>query len=63
MDKKLFIQLNGSRKIIGILRGYDVFLNLVLEEVVEEKPDGEKVKVGTTVSTRVVELISISWTA
>lgn len=52
MDKRLFIQLNGSRKIIGILRGYDVFLNLVLEEVVEEKPNGEKVKVGTTVSWR-----------
>lgn len=50
MDKKLFIQLNGSRKIIGILRGYDLFLNLVLEEVVEEKANGEKVKVGTTVS-------------
>lgn len=24
MDKRLFVQLNGSRKVIGILRGYDV---------------------------------------
>jgi small nuclear ribonucleoprotein G len=49
MDKRLFVQLNGSRKIIGVLRGYDVFLNIVLDEAVEEKSNGEKVKVGTTV--------------
>jgi small nuclear ribonucleoprotein G len=24
LDKKLFVQLNGSRKVIGVLRGYDV---------------------------------------
>ena len=24
LDKRLFIQLNGTRKIIGVLRGYDV---------------------------------------
>ncbi|KAK2683710.1 hypothetical protein RAB80_001656 [Fusarium oxysporum f. sp. vasinfectum] len=24
LDKRLFVQLNGSRKVIGILRGYDV---------------------------------------
>jgi small nuclear ribonucleoprotein (snRNP)-like protein len=24
MDKRLFVQLNGSRKVIGVLRGYDV---------------------------------------
>jgi small nuclear ribonucleoprotein G len=35
---------------IGILRGYDVFLNLVLDEAVEEKSNGDKVKVGTAVS-------------
>lgn len=26
MDKKLSIQLNGSRKVLGVLRGYDVRL-------------------------------------
>ncbi|WKT39793.1 LSM domain, eukaryotic/archaea-type [Fusarium oxysporum f. sp. vasinfectum] len=30
LDKRLFVQLNGSRKVIGILRGYDVFLNIVI---------------------------------
>lgn len=49
MDKKLFIQLNGSRQITGVLRGYDVFLNIVLDEAVEQKPNGEHVKVGTVV--------------
>ena len=24
LEKRLFVQLNGSRKIIGVLRGYDV---------------------------------------
>lgn len=24
LDKRLFVQLNGSRKVIGVLRGFDV---------------------------------------
>jgi hypothetical protein len=24
LEKRLFVQLNGSRKVIGVLRGYDV---------------------------------------
>jgi small nuclear ribonucleoprotein G len=27
IDKRLFVQLNGSRKVIGVLRGYDVSLD------------------------------------
>lgn len=49
LDKRLFVQLNGSRKVIGVLRGYDVFLNIVLDEAVEEKDGGEKVKLGMVV--------------
>lgn len=49
MDKKLFVQLNGSRQITGVLRGYDVFLNIVLDEAVEQKANGEHVQVGTAV--------------
>lgn len=45
----MFIQLNGSRKLTGVLRGYDVFLNLVLDDAVEEKEDGSKAAVGTSV--------------
>ncbi len=61
------MQLNGSRKVIGVLRGYDVraqlarwplseadkgvqvFLNIVLDEAVEEKAGGEKVRIGMVV--------------
>jgi small nuclear ribonucleoprotein G len=32
-DKRLKISLNGKRTIIGTLRGYDAFLNIVLEHV------------------------------
>lgn len=32
MDKTLVIKLNGNRKIKGTLRGYDVFMNLSLED-------------------------------
>jgi small nuclear ribonucleoprotein G len=31
-DKQLRISLNGNRVVIGTLRGYDAFLNIVLEE-------------------------------
>jgi len=37
LDKRLFVQLNGSRKVIGVLRGYDVsrapFIMSVLQNV------------------------------
>ncbi|EGS17123.1 putative small nuclear ribonucleoprotein [Thermochaetoides thermophila DSM 1495] len=46
LDKRLFVELNGSRRVIGVLRGYDVFLNIVLDDAVEERPNGEKVKLG-----------------
>ncbi|KAI5798986.1 small nuclear ribonucleoprotein SmG [Geopyxis carbonaria] len=49
LDKRLFVQLNGSRRVIGVLRGYDVFLNIVLDDAVEEKDGGEKVRIGTVV--------------
>ena len=32
MDKHLAIKLNASRKVTGILRGYDNFMNLVWQK-------------------------------
>ncbi|KAK6371580.1 hypothetical protein LTS17_008831 [Exophiala oligosperma] len=49
MEKRLFVQLNANRKVIGILRGYDVFLNIVLDDAVEEKPGGERERLGMVV--------------
>ncbi|KAG0149761.1 hypothetical protein CROQUDRAFT_653330 [Cronartium quercuum f. sp. fusiforme G11] len=50
MDKRLFLNLQGNRKISGVLRGFDIFLNLVLDEAVEENLEGaEKRKMGLVV--------------
>jgi small nuclear ribonucleoprotein G len=44
-DKRLQFSLNGNRKVIGTLRGYDAFLNVVLEE----STDPEGANLGTVV--------------
>ncbi len=49
MDKHLYLQLNGNRKIVGVLRGYDPFLNLVLDDAVEQVSADEKVAIGSVV--------------
>nr|OQO19156.1 Small nuclear ribonucleoprotein G [Rachicladosporium sp. CCFEE 5018] len=49
LDKRVEVQLNGSRKVMGTLRGYDVFLNIVLDEATESKPNGEKARIGMCV--------------
>ncbi|KAF2750831.1 small nuclear ribonucleoprotein-like protein G [Sporormia fimetaria CBS 119925] len=49
LDKRVLVQLNGSRRVLGVLRGYDVYLNLVLDEAMEEKPTGGREKIGMVV--------------
>jgi len=49
MDKHLFVQLNGSRKVTGVLRGYDPFMNIVLDDTVEEVSASERRNVGMVV--------------
>lgn len=49
MDKKLFIHLQGGRKVSGTLRGYDLFLNLVIDDAVEETTPAQKHPIGTVV--------------
>jgi len=48
MDKRLRLSLNGNRKVVGVLRGYDAFLNVVLEEAVDETREGHP-SIGTVV--------------
>ena len=47
MDKRLDIKLNANRRIVGVLRGYDQFMNLVLEDCNEVNQIEEKNSVGT----------------
>ncbi|KAJ3352243.1 hypothetical protein AMAG_03571 [Allomyces macrogynus ATCC 38327] len=49
MDRKVFCQLNAGRKVTGVLRGFDPFMNLVLDQAVEELESGEKHNIGTVV--------------
>eukprot|EP00468_Gymnochlora_sp_CCMP2014_P010698 CAMPEP_0167747262 /NCGR_PEP_ID=MMETSP0110_2-20121227/4183_1 /TAXON_ID=629695 /ORGANISM="Gymnochlora sp., Strain CCMP2014" /LENGTH=75 /DNA_ID=CAMNT_0007632143 /DNA_START=86 /DNA_END=313 /DNA_ORIENTATION=- len=49
MDKKLFIKLNGNRAVSGTLRGFDQFMNIVLEGTVEEVSEKERNPIGMTV--------------
>lgn len=41
LDKKQLIQLRDGRKILGVLRSFDQFANLVVEEAVERIYVGE----------------------
>lgn len=49
MDKKLLLKLNGKRQITGILRGFDPFMNLVIDEAVEDTREGTKNEIGMVV--------------
>ncbi|KAH3816704.1 hypothetical protein DPMN_118225 [Dreissena polymorpha] len=44
------VKLNGGRRINGILRGFDPFMNLVIDETIEETKTGEKHAIGMVVS-------------
>lgn len=46
----LTVKLNGGRHVIGILRGFDPFMNMVIDESVEECKDGTKNNIGMVVS-------------
>ena len=49
MDKRLSLRLNGSRLITGVLRGFDPFMNLVIDDAIEETKTGEKNNIGMVV--------------
>ena len=50
MDKHVRAKLNGGRVVEGTLRGFDPFLNLVLEDSTEIRKDANRVNIGTVVS-------------
>lgn len=46
MDKKLSVKMNANRHVTGVLRGFDQFMNIVLDGTVDEKA---KVEIGMVV--------------
>ena len=42
MDKRVHLKVNGNRAVEGILRGFDPFMNLVLDETIEFTKDGSR---------------------
>lgn len=49
MEKRLDIRLNGNRHVVGVLRGYDNFMNIVLDNTVEVVNPTEKNELGMVV--------------
>ncbi|CAG5136246.1 unnamed protein product [Candidula unifasciata] len=49
MEKVLTLKLNGNRKVTGTLRGFDAFMNLVVDDSVKETKTGEKRNIGMAV--------------
>ena len=45
----LIVKLNGSRKVTGVLRGFDPFLNIVLDDAMEEVSATERHNIGMIV--------------
>ncbi|KAF2468220.1 LSM-domain-containing protein [Lindgomyces ingoldianus] len=49
LEKRILVQLNGSRKVMGVLRGYDVYLNIVLDDAIEERGPTQRDRLGMVV--------------
>ncbi len=61
MEKKLNIRLNANRTVRGVLRGYDEFMNLVLDNTEEIVSEGEVNELGMVVirGNSIVEIESL----
>ena len=65
MDKRLSIKLNGNRTVTGVLRGFDQFMNLVLDDTQEVVSASEQNNVGMVVirgnSVVMIEALEKLW--
>ena len=53
------VKLNGGRCVSGVLRGFDPYMNLVLDECVEERSATQKYKIGMVVRT--IIMATLPW--
>ncbi|VDN97354.1 unnamed protein product [Rodentolepis nana] len=55
------VRINGNREVIGILRGFDAFMNMVLDECLEVNKSGQHINIDTVVvrgnSVNIVEVM------
>ena len=58
MDRRLYLNLQGGRAVSGVLRGFDIFLNLVMDNAFEELGGGVRKPCGMVVSPLLVDLQS-----
>lgn len=49
MERRLSLRLNANRQVTGVLRGFDAFMNLVLDDAVEDVSPTEKTRLGLVV--------------
>ena len=57
---RLSLQINGGRQLSGILRGYDPFMNLVIDEAIEKKKTGEQQQVGYCAAAAAAAAVDLS---
>ena len=48
---RLWVLLKGDREVEGTLRGFDAFVNMVLDDAVESAPDGSGGRAETRLDT------------
>jgi small nuclear ribonucleoprotein G len=56
MDRRIYLNVQGGRAVSGVLRGFDVFLNLVVDQAFEELGGGNRKPCGMVVSP-----LSVDW--
>ncbi len=49
MDKQVLTKLNGGRVVEGTLRGFDPFMNVVVDDGVEIRKNSDRVRIGVCV--------------
>ncbi|KAI6175028.1 Small nuclear ribonucleoprotein G [Aphelenchoides bicaudatus] len=49
LDKEIDFKLNGNRKVTGMLRGFDPFMNMVVADAIEHHKDGTKNQLGAVI--------------
>lgn len=68
MDRRCYLHLQGGRAVSGVLRGFDMFLNLVVDNAQEElgggvrKPCGMVVSPFTSLHCKTASLIAVHLT-